>query len=230
MFFFTYYIKYNLQVMEGSRRKEYQSLRCILVQNEVLLLKKNILIIIGHPLSSSFCAALARAYGEGVQTTGAELKMLYINQLNFDPLLHQAYKGKQTLESDLEEAQALISWSHHLVLAYPVWWGTMPALLKGFIDRVFLPGFAFQYRQGFPYLQKLLRGRSASLLITMDSPPLLHTLLLGRPGIRSLKQSVLQFSGFRPVYSHLFGSIRLSTEKRREQWLHRCRTLGSRHR
>ena len=104
---------------------------------------QRILVILGHPSESSLCAGLAQSYIEGARAAGAEVRLLALGALTFDPLLHAGYRGEQALEPDLQAAQAQITWAEHLVWVYPTWWGAMPALLKGFIDRVFLPGFAF---------------------------------------------------------------------------------------
>jgi|SRR3989304_5289898 len=92
---------------------------------------------------NSFCGVLAEAYIEGAKAAGADIKQLYLGELKFDPILWHGYKEIQELEEDLKMAQEFILWAEHLVFVYPTWWGTIPALLKGFIDRTFLPGFAF---------------------------------------------------------------------------------------
>ena len=109
---------------------------------------QRILIILGHPSASSLCAGLADAYAQGARDSGAEVRLLRLGELDFDPLLHAGYRQDQPLEPDLQRAQADILWASHLAWAYPTWWGGLPALLKGFIDRIFLPGFAFKYRKG----------------------------------------------------------------------------------
>ncbi len=192
-------------------------------------MSKNILIINGHPLHDSFCSALGKAYCKGAESRGSSCQTIVLSDLEFDPLLRHAYRKEQPLEPDLKKAQELIRWSDHLIIVYPVWWGTMPALLKGFIDRIFLPHFAFKYRKFFPLPVKLLRGRSASLLITLDSPPIIYSLIFKKPGIQSLKKSVLEFSGFRPVRVKMFGPVRNSSNARREKWLKKARNLGRSH-
>src|SRR6218665_690406 len=121
---------------------------------------KNILLILGHPSENSYCKALLDAYQEGATSTGANCKVLYLSRLNFNINLSDGYKTGQAfqLEEDLVMAQQLILWADHLVLVYPNWWGGMPALTKGFIDRIFLPGFAFKHHSGKIFPEKLLKG------------------------------------------------------------------------
>lgn len=131
---------------------------------------KKVLIILGHPAQSSFCEALTRRYAEAVSARGHDTRFIAVASLRFDPIFHQGYGAIQPLEPDLLTCQELIRWADHLVWFYPTWWGTLPALLKGFIDRVFLPGFAFRFRENSPLWDKLLTGRTAQLFVTMDSP------------------------------------------------------------
>ena len=107
------------------------------------MMTKRVLVILGHPANDSFCAALVDSYVEGARETQAEIKVLRLGELDFNPIL-QGYKTSTPLEPDLVAAQQAITWAEHLVFVYPIWWGAMPALLKGFIDRTFLPSFAFK--------------------------------------------------------------------------------------
>ncbi|MEW6728499.1 MAG: NAD(P)H-dependent oxidoreductase [Pseudomonadota bacterium] len=188
-----------------------------------------ILIILGHPDSETYCGALEQAYARGADMSGAEVRRLNLGELDFDPLLHHGYKEIQTLEPDLVYAQEAIRWAEHLVIIYPTWWGDMPAVMKGFFDRILLPGFAFKMISAWRW-RKLLKGRSARLIVTMDTPPLLHGLLYGSPGIRLVKDAILGFCGVSPVRVSTFGPVRHSTEERRARWLAEVEALGRRQR
>lgn len=178
-----------------------------------------ILLILGHGATHSFCRELAQRYQQGALAQGHQLRWLDLAQLDFDPILHQGYQQIQPLEPDLQQAQADILWAEHLVFLYPIWWGALPALLKGFIDRVFLPGFAFKYRPNSHGWEQLLRGRSAQLLVTMDSPPWYYRWFSGAPGHRQMQRTILQFCGIRPVRIQSFGPMRNSSPEQRQRWL-----------
>jgi putative NADPH-quinone reductase len=188
---------------------------------------QRILVILGHPSADSLCAGLAQAYLAGARSAGAEVRLLCVGQLGFDPLLHAGYRGAQPLEPDLQAAQAQIAWAGHLVWVYPTWWGAMPALLKGFIDRVFLPGFAFKHHQGSSRWDKLLAGRSAELLVTMDTPPWYYRWVQRGPGHHQMQKTILGFSGIRPVRVHEFGPVHSATAQRKQRWLAQARKLGA---
>lgn len=191
-------------------------------------MSKRILILLGHPSSDSFCAALADAYAEAAGAQGHSVRTLRLGQLDFDPILHAGYRQVQPLEADLLAAQAAIAWAEHLVFAYPIWWGGAPALLKGFVDRVFLPGFAFQYRPGKAFPAQLLKGRTAQLLVTMDTPPWYFRWVYRMPGIHQLRKTTLEFCGVKPVKVASFGPILNATDAQRARWLAQARLLARR--
>ena len=116
---------------------------------------KKILIINGHPFKESLNFALAEAYKKGAAESGAEIKEINIADLQFNPNLQYGYRKRTELEPDLLESWEKIKWAEHLVFVFPIWWGGMPAMLKGFFDRLFLPGFAFQYRENSVWRENL---------------------------------------------------------------------------
>jgi putative NADPH-quinone reductase len=187
---------------------------------------KKILLIMGHPNKDSLGNALADAYQAGTEETGAEFKRLNLEDLDFDMNLHLGYKEIQELEPDLKKAQELIIWAEHLVFVYPTWWATMPALLKGFIDRTFLPGFAFKYKKDSPWWDKLLAGRSARIITTMDAPYFYYWLVYGNAGHKAMKKATLEFCGVKPVKITTFGSVKNSTPEKRGKWLAKVKDLG----
>ena len=188
--------------------------------------KKKILIVQGNPDKNSFCDALAEAYKKGALRTNADVKEIHVREIDFDPFLPFGYKKEVELEQGLIDSQHMIKWADHLVFVYPTWWGTMPALLKGFIDKVFLPGFGFQYRKGSVWWDKLLKGKSARLIVTMDTPPWYFRLFYGRPGHNAMKKSTLEFCGVKPVKISSIGPVKHSKKSKRISWLNQVQKLG----
>jgi putative NADPH-quinone reductase len=132
------------------------------------------------------------------------------------------------LEPDLLRAQELIRSCTRLVVCYPPWWGSGPALLKGFVDRVFLPGFAFKYRENSPLWDKLLQGRSAEIWLMSDSPRFWFVLKYWNSPIQWLKTATLEFCGFGPVSVHVVDRVRFLTDEQRQKALSRAKKSGSR--
>ncbi|MHC8364077.1 NAD(P)H-dependent oxidoreductase [Pseudomonas sp. LS2P72] len=189
---------------------------------------KRILVILGHPASNSFCGALAERYAQSAVRAGHEVRQLFLGAMDFDPVLREGYQQVQPLEADLRSAQADIVWAEHLTLVYPIWWGGIPALLKGFFDRVFLPGFAFKYREGKAFPDKLLHGRSAHLLVTMDTPPWYYRWVYRMPGLHQVRKTTLAFCGIEPQRTLTFGPILGSSADQRETWLLQVQAIASR--
>jgi NAD(P)H dehydrogenase (quinone) len=187
---------------------------------------KTILIINAHPVKGSFCDKLAQSYVKGAEQSGAKCKMIYLIDLKFDPILRYGFTKRMDLEPDLLQVQQDILAADHLVFVYPNWWATYPALLKGFFDRTFLPGFAFRYRENSMLWDKLLAGKSARLLVTMDSPGWYYGLVAKSPGHNSMKVGILGFCGIKPVKVSAFSPIKSSSEKSRLKWLNEAEEMG----
>jgi putative NADPH-quinone reductase len=127
----------------------------------------------------------------------------------------------------LSVAQSDILWAEHLTLVYPIWWGGIPALLKGFFDRVFLPGFAFKYRKGKAFPDKLLKGRTAHLLVTMDTPPWYYRWFYRMPGLHQVRKTTLEFCGIKPLRTLTFGPVLGSSDHQRKTWLRQAQAIAA---
>ena len=187
---------------------------------------KKVLIINGHPETNSYNYALANAYIEGAKNAGAEISTINIAELNFNINLQHGYQKRTELESDLLSAIDKIKATDHIVWLFPMWWYSCPALMKGFIDRTFLPGITFQPVEGKPLPDKLLKGKSARLIITADSPSWFNSLFMGKPAINQIKKGTLEFCGVNPVKVTYIAPITNSTQAFREKYLLKVRELG----
>lgn len=187
---------------------------------------KKIALINGHPNHESFNFALAEAYKKGAEKSGAEIKEIIIRDLDFNPNLQFGYQKRMELESDLIKAWEIIQWADHLVWVHPVWWGGLPAVTKGFIDRLFLPGLAFKYRENSVWWDKLLTGKTAHIITTLDQPSWYYRIFYGRPSINQLKKSTLEFCGIKPAKVTYIGIIKNSKEEQRKKWIEKVYSLG----
>jgi putative NADPH-quinone reductase len=187
---------------------------------------KTILILNAHPNKKSFCSALAESYLNGAQSSNADIKLINLIDLNFDPILKTTNSQDTELEPDILKVQKEISKADHLVFVYPNWWGTYPALLKGFFDRVFTSGFAFRYRTKNPLPEKLLTGKSARVIVTMDTPAWYYSIGYRKPGHNSMKKSILGLCGITPVKFTTLAPIRNSSVEQRNKWLEKVNALG----
>jgi len=186
---------------------------------------KRILVLSGSPKGNSFSEQLAQSYAAGA-TQYHEVRVLKISEMRFNPDLSGGYAQSQDLEEDLVDFQAAIEWAEHLVITTPIWWGTLPAKFKGVFDRAFLPGFAFSYEQGKTLPKKLLKGKTARILMTMDTPTWYYRYFQGAPALKQLKITTLEFCGFKAVRSHMIGPIISANDSQKEQWQQMAKRLG----
>lgn len=158
-----------------------------------------VLVLDGHPGSNNLVTLLVDTYANACRSAGAEVRVLALRDLAFDLNLGDRYRELPGLEPDLQEAQTALTWCTHLAVVYPTWWGAPPALLKGFIERTFMPGFAFNYRPNSPWWDRLLTGRSGRIISTQNTPVLFNWLVYRSSNVGTLKRQVLHFCGVKPV-------------------------------
>ncbi|AZB17851.1 flavodoxin family protein [Chryseobacterium indologenes] len=187
---------------------------------------KKIAIINGHPNKDSFNFGMAAAYKNGAKESGAKVKEIVVKDLKFNPNLQFGYQRRMELEPDLVKAWEIIQWADHLVWIHPVWWGGLPALTKGFVDRLFLPGMAYKLRGNSVWWDKLLKGKTGHIITTLDQPGWYYRLYFGRPSVNQLKKSTLEYCGVKPVRVTYVGIIRNSKEEQRNGWLKKVKKLG----
>lgn len=185
-----------------------------------------VLLINGHPDRESFNYGIMEAYQRGVTRPGNEVKTIFIGDLNFNPNLQFGYRKRTELEPDLIDAQEKIKWADYLVWIYPLWWGMMPTVLKGFIDRAFLPRFAFEYKEDSVRLNKLLTSKSAHIINTMDYPVWYYKWFVHERGTRLMKDQVLHHVGIETLKTTYIGPIKDSKKDFREKWIQRIRKMA----
>ena len=185
------------------------------------------LLILAHPRRDSLCGALFDAYADGAREAGVTCRELILSEMEFDPDVIALSPEQQALEPDLVRAQQDIAWAEHLVFVFPTWWGTFPARLKGFLDRVLTPGFAFRHVSHDRW-DKLLAGRSADLITTMDTPPLVYRLIYRAPGRQALARATLGYCGVRTARVQAFGPVIAANAAQRSRWLDQARASGAR--
>ncbi len=190
-------------------------------------MSSRLLIILGDNDTASIGNMLGRTYGMAAQVYGASVHYLNLNRLCFGPVPLPQETCPVLFAPDLREAQELLRWADHTVWTYSLTWGGMPALLKCFTDRVFIPEFAYQGQLGTPGCVPLLSGKSADILVTLGSLPWYNRLGTDAAATRQLRQTVLQPAGMGPVRSFTFGPARRATAARMDRWTARVVDLAA---
>jgi NAD(P)H dehydrogenase (quinone) len=188
-------------------------------------MNKKVFILLGHPDNDTLNGSLADVYEKGAREVGYDVRRMNIGDLNFDPILHKGYKQIQELEPDLKQVQENIKWSNHFVIFYPIWHGGPPAILKGLFDRVFLPSFAFEFREPqWLGWKKLLKGRTARMVVTSGSFPILAYIMFG-DYTNEIRLNLLGFAGFKVKMTGLGPAEKISARKFK-RWQEKVSRLG----
>ncbi len=188
-----------------------------------------ILLIQGHPdaLAPHLCHSLSQAYAEGAMVAGHVVRQVDVAAIDFALLRSQHEWELGLLPASLKPAQADIGWAQHIVLFFPLWLGDMPALLKGFLEQVARPGFAFSTEGGNTFGRKGLTGRSARVVVTMGMPALVYRLYFRAHSVKSLERNILGFVGIAPVNETLVGHVEQLGGAGVAKWKARMRVLGA---
>jgi putative NADPH-quinone reductase len=185
-------------------------------------------IIVGHPQRVTFCEALAEAYRSGAESAGHKVRLFKLAEMSFEPILREGYRKEQPLEPDLQSAYDALAASDHWVWIFPLWCGDMPAILKGFIERILQPDMI--RRQGTENAMnwRIFEKKSARLIMTMGMPVTIYRFWYGANALKLLKRNILNFIGIAPVRETLFGMIADSSHEQRDRWLKQVAQLGQR--
>lgn len=192
-------------------------------------MSKRIAVILGHPAKDrvSFCEALASAYATGARNAGHDVHVIKLSDMAFDPILHEGFHGIQDLESDIRKAQEIMMSASHWVFVYPLWQFMIPALLKGFLERVLVDKFAFDVYDNQAYAKRRMLGKSARIVQTMGISTPFYWFFLQEHGTKALK-AILEFMGLDSIKITLFGQVENPNDGRRQSYLERMRRLGVR--
>jgi putative NADPH-quinone reductase len=190
---------------------------------------KRITIIQGHPdpRGDRYGHALAGAYAAGAAAAGHAVRTIDLARMTFPLLRSKEEWDGGTPPDAVRGAQDAIDWAEHLVIFYPLWLGTMPALLKAFLEQAFRPGFAIGRGESGTSWKKLLTGKSARVVVTMGMPALVYRWFFRAHSLKSLERNILGFVGIGPIRETLIGGVEASAA-RRERWLAKLAALGER--
>lgn len=187
---------------------------------------KKIAIIIGNPRKKSFSQFIAKKCEEGALEAGNKVKVIDLSKIDFYPVRRGGYGEEALLEKDLIEAQKIMKWADKFVIIYPLWMGNVPAILKGFFERTFSKGFAYDISdKGWP--TKLLKEKSAHVIVTMGMPGVFYKFWYGAIDFKILKKGLLGFCGINPIKLTVFGLVDKASDKRRDKFIEQVKKIGS---
>ncbi len=187
---------------------------------------RKIFILLGYSYLKGFTAELTDAYESAARAAGHDVKRLNLSELKFDPILHKGYSEIQPLEPDLVKIQELIRWADHVLILYPNWWTSMPAILKGMFDRMWLPGFAFSFDKETHEVHELLKGKTARVIVVDGAHSPFMTRLNYGDYTNEISRGILGFSGMK-VHVTTMGPCEHADVAKHDAWVAEVRELGS---
>ncbi len=187
---------------------------------------RKIMIVVGHPQTNTFCEALGNAYKEAAAAAGHQAQLFPLATLTFDPILRNGYRMVQPLEPDLQKAYDALAACDHLVLIFPLWCGDMPALLKGFIERILQPDLIARADTENAMNWSIFSNKTARIVMTMGMPVSIYRWWYRGHALKLLTRNILNFIGIKPVKNTLFGMLGTSKPETRNRWVDQIRDLG----
>ena len=187
---------------------------------------RKIMIVVGHSERATFCTALGNAYKKGADAAGHEVQLFILSQMTFDPILHEGDRREQPLEPDLLAARKALAACDHLVLIFPLWCGDMPAILKGFIERILQPDLIARRDTENAMNWNIFSNKTARIIMTMGMPVSIYRFWYGGHALKLLTRNILHFIGIKPVRHTLFGMLGTSKPEMRERWIRKVEELG----
>ncbi|HET7657709.1 MAG TPA: NAD(P)H-dependent oxidoreductase [Bacillales bacterium] len=178
-------------------------------------------IIFAHPKLNSFNGAILHNYRQALEEYGHDVEVRDVYRLNWDPVLtweeYQAqFNGKYA--TDVLVEQAFIREAEAVTFIYPVWWAGLPARAKGYLDRVFAYGFAYELDGEDPI--PLLKGKKAATIFTSGTPEEIYrTSGMSESLKKTMEEGVFDFCGFETIGHLYFGNAVLSSDQERERML-----------
>lgn len=188
---------------------------------------RRILIVQGHPDNTAMhlCHELGASYAMGAESAGHAVRWVHVAALEFPMLRNPREWREEPVPEVLRQVQQDIEWAEHLVLVFPLWLGAMPALLKGLLEQVARPGFAFGEGADV-FSARPLKGRTARVVVTMGMPAFVYRWFYSAHSVRALERNVLAFIGIAPVGRNFFGGVEKVDPSVRERWQADMHRLG----
>jgi NAD(P)H dehydrogenase (quinone) len=185
-----------------------------------------IMIVVGHPQSRTLCDGLAEAYKAGAESAGHDVRLFALANMTFDAILRGGFRQVQPLEPDLQVAYECMTSCDHMVFVFPLWCGDMPALMKGFIERLLQPDLIQRQDSETAMNWSIFNNKTARIIMTMGMPVSIYRFWYRGHALKLLTRNILNFIGIKPVRATLFGMVGTSKPEARERWVRQVRDLG----
>lgn len=183
-----------------------------------------VVIVFNHPYEGSYCNAILNSVKRGLDKAGHEIDVIHLDHDQFNPVMTAedllAFRNKKSIDSQAQKYIQRIKAADHLVFIFPIWWELMPALMKGFIDKVIFPGETYDYTSsGYGMVTLMDNLKSATVITTMNTPAIIYKLTYGDAIKKSFIRGTLKKSGIKNVKWLSLNMVKASSIEKRGKWL-----------
>lgn len=183
-------------------------------------------IVFNHPYDRSYCNAVLGAVTSGLRKANYEIDLIHLDKEGFNPVMSsddlKAFKERKPIDPKVIEYKQRLEDADHLIFIFPIWWELMPAMTKGFIDRVIFPGVAYDYGPKRYRMVPLFRKmKSITVVTTMNTPGILYRLVFGN----AIKKAVIRGTFWKLGYKKRkwinLSMVKTVSDRKRRKWLSR---------
>jgi putative NADPH-quinone reductase len=191
-----------------------------------------VVIVFNHPYEGSYCNAVLQAATSGLQKAGHEVDLMHLDRDNFDPVMRskdlsafaRAKNEGEAIYRDIDPQvltyKQRLEQAEHLIFIFPVWWELMPAMTKGFIDKVIFPGITYDYaKSGLKMINRLTQLKGTTIITTQNTPALVYRLFFGNAIKYAMLRGTFWKTGFPKRKWINLCMVKFVSDKKREKWL-----------
>lgn len=184
-----------------------------------------VVIVFNHPYDGSFCNAILQSVTNGLNKANHEVDLIHLDKDNFNPVMTavdlKGFRDKKANDPKVIEYDNRIKNADHLIFIFPIWWELMPALTKGFIDKVVFPGLAYDYtNESNTRMKPIWRNiKGVTMITTMNTPNWLYYLLFGNAIKKTMMLGTFWKIGFKNRKWISFNQVKMVSVEKRNQWL-----------
>ena len=183
-----------------------------------------IAIVFNHPYEGSFGNAILNSLSKGLRAANHEVDLMHLDKDGFNPVMSKedlrAFVERKPVDPQVIDYCERLRKADHLIFIFPIWWDLMPAMTKGFVDRVLTPGVVYDHHpRGFGLVPLLKNLRSVTIITTMNKPRLLYSLVIGNLIRKAMLKSVFRTMGYRHLQWLSYCSVKSVSQEKRLKWL-----------
>jgi len=183
-----------------------------------------VVIVFNHPYGEGYCNAILDAVTEGLQKANHDVDLMHLDNDGFNPVMSKidlkAFVEHKPVDPQVIDYNKRLEKADHLIFIFPIWWDLMPAMTKGFVDRVLTPGVVYDHHsRGFGLIPLLKNLRSVTIITTMNKPKIMYSLFTGSLIRKAMIKSVFKTMGYKNLKWISFNRVKLVSQKKRIKWL-----------